>query len=39
VLIEKQFEGGRSVLAELNVPVEALVSVAEMGGGRITLAG
>ena len=38
VLIEKQFEGGRKVLAHLNVPIEALVTIVEMRDGRIILA-
>jgi xanthine phosphoribosyltransferase len=38
VLIEKEFEGGREALAELNVPIEALASITEMRDGRITLA-
>jgi len=38
VLIEKRFEGGREVLASLGVPIEALVTIAEMRDGRIILA-
>jgi len=38
VLIEKRFERGREALAHLEVPVEALVTVAEMREGRILLA-
>lgn len=37
-LIEKAFEGGRAELQELSVPVHALVTVAAMDDGRITLA-
>lgn len=38
VLIEKQFEGGRDVLAPLGVPIEALVTITEMRDGRIIIA-
>ncbi|HIE47682.1 TPA: xanthine phosphoribosyltransferase [Candidatus Bipolaricaulota bacterium] len=38
VLIEKRFEGGRETLAHLGVPIEALVTIAEMRDGRIFLA-
>lgn len=34
-LVEKAFEGGREALAEYNVPVKALVSVASMEGDEI----
>ena len=37
-LIEKTFEGGREVLKPLNVPVEALAVITDMGGGKIVLA-
>lgn len=38
VLIEKQFEGGRQALAHLGVPIEALVTIAQMQDGQIVLA-
>jgi xanthine phosphoribosyltransferase len=38
VLIEKRFERGRELLSEFGVPIEALVSIAEMRDGRILLA-
>jgi len=38
-LIEKQFEGGRAVLAQFGVPIEALVTVSDMADGRIVFAG
>jgi xanthine phosphoribosyltransferase len=38
VLIEKAFEGGREVLSYLGVPIEALVTIAEMRDGEIILA-
>ena len=34
-LIEKSFEGGRDVLAPLNIPVESLVCIDSMDGGQI----
>jgi xanthine phosphoribosyltransferase len=34
-LVEKTFEGGREALSYLNVPVEALVSIASMEGDEI----
>ncbi|MCK5634668.1 MAG: xanthine phosphoribosyltransferase [Anaerolineales bacterium] len=34
-LIEKRFEGGRDVLAHLNVPIEALAVIADMSDGKI----
>ena len=37
-LIEKVFEGGREALSSLNVPVEALVSIARMEGDEIVFA-
>jgi xanthine phosphoribosyltransferase len=37
-LIEKAFEGGRSELASLNVPLHALVVITEMANGRIVFA-
>jgi hypothetical protein len=38
VVIEKAFENGRAVLAQLGVPIEALAIVTDMSDGRITLA-
>ena len=35
-LIEKTFEGGRAVLAPLNIPVESLVCITSMDDGQIT---
>jgi xanthine phosphoribosyltransferase len=35
-LIEKSFEGGRDVLAELGVPIESLAVVSAMDGDQIT---
>jgi xanthine phosphoribosyltransferase len=35
-LIEKNFEGGRDVLAELGVPIESLAVVSAMDGNQIT---
>lgn len=35
-LIEKSFEGGRAVLAPLNVQVESLVCITSMEGNKIT---
>jgi len=37
-LIEKTFEGGRSALAFLGVPIEALVQITSMEGGQIIFA-
>ena len=37
-LIEKTFEGGRKVLSSYGVPIEALVSIASLDGGKITFA-
>jgi xanthine phosphoribosyltransferase len=37
-LIEKSFEGGREVLAALNVPIEALVTITNMDDGKIVFA-
>ncbi len=37
-LIEKTFEGGRNALAHLGVPIEALVQITSMEGGRIVFA-
>jgi len=34
-LVEKRFEGGRDVLAHLNVPIEALAVVVDMSDGKI----
>lgn len=36
-VIEKSFEGGRALLAELEIPVEALATVTDMSGNRIVL--
>jgi xanthine phosphoribosyltransferase len=33
-LIEKTFEGGRDLLAELNVPVYSLVTISAMENGK-----
>ncbi len=38
-LIEKAFEGGRRVLAPLDVPVEALATITAMEGDRIVFEG
>jgi xanthine phosphoribosyltransferase len=38
-LIEKSFEGGRDVLAELGVPIESLAVVSAMDGDQITFEG
>lgn len=38
-LIEKRFEGGRQVLAHLNVPIESLVVITDMTDGRIVFRG
>jgi xanthine phosphoribosyltransferase len=37
VLIEKGFEQGRAALAGLGVPIESLVTITDMTGGRIAL--
>jgi xanthine phosphoribosyltransferase len=37
-LIEKTFEGGRAVLAEMNVPVHSLARIVDMSDGRIVFA-
>ncbi|MCJ7535774.1 MAG: xanthine phosphoribosyltransferase, partial [Anaerolineales bacterium] len=37
-LIEKNFEGGRSALAHLEIPIESLVVVSAMEGDRIMFA-
>lgn len=37
-VIEKAFEGGRAVLAQLGVPIEALAIVTDMSDGQIVLA-
>ena len=37
-LIEKTFEGGRELLAYLNVPIEALVQVSSLDNGQIIFA-
>ena len=37
-LIEKNFEGGRAVLAHLQVPIESLAVVSAMDGDQITFA-
>ena len=34
-LIEKRFEGGRSLLSSLSVPIEALAVIVDMQAGRI----
>jgi xanthine phosphoribosyltransferase len=34
-VIEKRFEGGRARLADLNVPIEALAILVDMGEGRM----
>ncbi len=34
-LIEKRFEGGRQLLASLNIPIEALAVIVDMSEGRI----
>jgi xanthine phosphoribosyltransferase len=39
VVIEKTFEGGRAVVGQLGVPVEALVSITDMSDGKIIFAG
>jgi len=37
-VIEKAFEGGRSVLSALNVPIESLALITDMTDGKIVLA-
>ena len=37
-LVEKTFEGGREVLAELNVLVEARAAISDMSDGKIVFA-
>ena len=37
-LIEKSFEGGRALLAPLNVPIESLAIIANMDAGQIVFA-
>lgn len=37
-LIEKRFEGGRTLLEKLGIPVESLVVIADMSNGRIIFA-
>ncbi len=37
-VIEKSFEGGRAVFSDLGVPVEALVTITSMDGGKILFA-
>ncbi len=37
-LIEKTFEGGRELLAPLNIPIEALVSISSLDDGKIIFA-
>ncbi|MFZ3071519.1 MAG: xanthine phosphoribosyltransferase [Anaerolineaceae bacterium] len=37
-LIEKTFEGGRSLLSYLNVPIHSLVTITSMDNGKITFA-
>lgn len=39
VVIEKTFEGGRSLLRPLGVPVEALATIVDMSDGKIVFAG
>jgi xanthine phosphoribosyltransferase len=34
-VVEKRFEGGRQVLADLNVPIESLAVITSMSNGRI----
>ena len=38
-LIEKRFEGGRSLLGSLSVPIEALAVIIDMEAGRIVFEG
>jgi xanthine phosphoribosyltransferase len=37
-LIEKTFEGGRAVLAQVGVPIESLAAISAMEGDTITFA-
>ena len=37
-LIEKSFEGGRSLLSYLNIPIHALVTITSMDEGKIIFA-
>jgi xanthine phosphoribosyltransferase len=37
-VIEKSFEGGRTALADLGVPIEALATITDMSNGRIVIA-
>ena len=37
-VIEKDFEGGRAVLASLGVPIESLATITDMSDGKIILA-
>lgn len=37
-VIEKDFEGGRAVLASLGVPIESLATITDMSAGKIVLA-
>jgi len=37
-LIEKRFEGGRDLLSDLGVPIESLVVISDMSGGKIVFA-
>ena len=37
-VIEKSFEGGRAVFADLDVPIEALVTITSMDNGKIIFA-
>jgi xanthine phosphoribosyltransferase len=37
-VIEKTFEGGRGLLAPLNVPIESLAVISDMSEGRIVFA-
>jgi xanthine phosphoribosyltransferase len=37
-LVEKSFEGGRTLLASLGVPIESLAVISDMSEGRIVFA-
>jgi xanthine phosphoribosyltransferase len=37
-LIEKEFEGGRALLASLGIPIESLTVITDMANGRIVFA-
>jgi xanthine phosphoribosyltransferase len=37
-VIEKRFEGGRDLLSDLEVPIEALAVITDMSGGKIVFA-